>query len=130
MDPLSLTTGIVSLYGTCMTCFVFFTDIKKADKVATKARQSLETRSYALKSWGHYWEIATGDSRNPSEKLQKYMNNNVYKARAVQSSLTSIAEALSDSEKLINRYGIKLEQLRGSGNVSTPEETCTLKVQS
>jgi len=123
MDPLSLTTGIISLYGTCMTCFVFFTDVKRADKIATKARQSLETRSCALKSWGHYWEIATVDSNNPSEKLKKYIHDNVYKALAVQSSLTGIAEALSDSERLLKRYGIKLEQLGSSGSVCTHERS-------
>ena len=47
------------------------------------------------------------------------MHDNVYKALAVQSSLTSIAETLLDSEKLLARYGIKLEELSGSGNVST-----------
>lgn len=111
-----------------MTCFVFFTDIKNANKAATKARQSLEIRSSDLKSWGHHWEIATIDTTNPSEKLKNYVHDNVHKGNAVHSSLASIAETLSDSEKLLKRYGIKLEQLRDGANVSTLEWGFILEV--
>lgn len=119
MDPLSLTTGIITLYGTCMKIFVFFTDVNNADKTAAKALRTLEIRSSALKSWGHYWEIQENDT-GPSEKLKNYMDKNVSKGNAVQLSLEAIADTLSDREKLLKSFGVKVDPQGLNVKVSTP----------
>jgi hypothetical protein len=119
MDPLSLTTGIITLYGTCMTIFVFFTDVNNADKTAAKALRTLEIRSSALKSWGHYWEIKENGTGS-SQKLKKYMDKNVSKGNAVQLSLEAIADTLSDREKLLKSFGVKVDPQGLNVKVSIP----------
>lgn len=121
MDPLSLTTGIIALYGTCMTIFVFFTDVSNADKTAAKALRTLEIRSSALKSWGHYWEIQENES-DSSQKLKNYMDKNVSKGNAVQLSLEAIADTLSDREKLLKSFGVKIELQGLNVKVSIPDK--------
>ena len=118
MDPLSLTTGIITLYGTCMKIFVFFTDVNNADKTAAKALRTLEIRSSALKSWGHYWEIQ--ENSGSSQKLKNYMDKNVSKGNAVQLSLEAIADTLSDREKLLKSFGVKVDPKGFNVKVSIP----------
>jgi hypothetical protein len=128
MDPLSvagLVVGIVGLYSTCRDCFIFFTDVQRAEKDAFILIRELGIQESILKAWGFYWEIqrhdlTSGERKKASNlKLERYLTENTYKAEGIAQALFAIADGLSNRDKLLKRYGLDLR---------APDKTATVTV--
>jgi len=124
MDPISVTglvIGIVALYSTSRDCYIFFTQVKSAEKDSLIHLRELDIQQSILKAWGFYWEIqrhdaiASGSSTATAEnrKLSQFLERNIYKANGVISALCAISDTLSNRDKLIKRYGLNLKPATG-----------------
>jgi hypothetical protein len=119
-----LVIGVVSLYSACRDCFIFFNNVKNAEKGAFLQIRDLGIQESILKSWGFYWEIqrhslVLGDGKGEAnQKLANYLGRNEYKTIGVLNALFAIADSLSDQEKLFKTYGI---------SIATVSEACALE---
>ena len=118
MDAASLTISIVALYTTCRDCYTFFTTVKTAEAESSAHLRELEIQQSILKAWGFHWQIQNQNgseaehsdhTRQRRTKLHQYLFSNPFKAEGVFNTLSSLADTLSNQEKLIKRYGIQLQ---------------------
>ncbi|KAL6900408.1 prion-inhibition and propagation domain-containing protein [Trichoderma evansii] len=117
MDVTNLAINIAALYTTCREGYNFFTAVKTADTESAAHLRELEIQQSILKAWGFHWQIQneSGSEPEPSDhtrqkrtKLHEYLLSNRYKAEGVFSTLSALADTLSNQEKLTKRYGIQL----------------------
>lgn len=115
LEVAGLVVGIVSLYSACQQCYNLFSDVENAGKETTLAARELDIHSSILKAWAFYWEInpaaatarADSDGREESsEKLDRYLRQNPYKAMGIATALQCIGDVLSDKQKLLTSYGL------------------------
>ncbi|KAM3069127.1 hypothetical protein ACMFMG_010652 [Clarireedia jacksonii] len=118
MDAVGLTISIVALYTTCRDCYNFFTTVKTAEEQSSAHLRELEIQQSILKAWGFHWHIYNEDgseqeyfdhTKRKRNKLQEYLLSNRFKAEGVFKTLSALADTLSNQEKLIKRYGIRLQ---------------------
>lgn len=137
MEPASLALSIAALYTTCRDCYSFFTTVKSAEEEASSHLRELEIQQSILKAWGFHWEIHhddrgdpehSSDTRRKRTKLHKYLVSNRFKAEGVFSTLSALADTLSNQEKLIKRYGIQLQPVKTiqDGSQSTSNVQLTI----
>lgn len=123
MDAIGLSIGIIGLYSFCRDCLVFFSDVRSAEQSAVREIRAFGIQQSILKAWGFYWEIdrdgaATkqAEGQQPvvyNKKIGQYLVRNPYKIDGVKGALCAIADALSDFEGLLNKYGIELKGIQG-----------------
>jgi Prion-inhibition and propagation len=125
MDPVGVTglmIGIVTLYSTCRDCYIFFTNVQNAENQSELHLREFDIQQSILKAWGFYWEIqrhdtvlakAPDNSSPKNTKLLRFLSRNVFKAEGVFQTLRSLADTLSDHDKLIKRYGLDLKAIEG-----------------
>jgi hypothetical protein len=121
MDVANLAISIAALYTTCRDGYNFFTTVKQAGAESSTHLRELEIQQSNLKAWGFHWQIQS-DYGNESEhsdhtkrketKLHKYLLSNRFKAEGVFTTLSALADTLSDQEKLTKRYGIQLRPVQ------------------
>jgi hypothetical protein len=118
MDVASFAISIAALYTTCRDCYNFFTTVKTAEAESSAHLRELEIQQSILKAWGFHWQIQNEDGSEPEHfdhtrrrrtKLHEYLLSNRFKAEGVFSTLSALADTLSNQEKLIKRYGIQLQ---------------------
>ncbi|KAI0884593.1 uncharacterized protein GGS22DRAFT_144418 [Annulohypoxylon maeteangense] len=107
MDPISAATGIIGLFSTCRDCYLFFGQLKNADKDMRLMIDDLDIEASFLDSWGYYWGIHPPGSSG-SSKLKDYLKQNEYKEHGVAKTLLAIAELMTDDGQLLKEYGVKL----------------------
>jgi hypothetical protein len=139
MDPASLALGIAALYSTCRDCYDFFTTVRKAEAESSVQLRELEIQRSILKAWGFHWQIQDDSDGEPGRlghkqpdrtKLKAYLLNNRFKAEGVFSTLSALADTLSNQEKLIKRYGIQLRPAQTSSGISQPNNNVTLVIHN
>ncbi|KAM0465616.1 hypothetical protein ACHAPV_001669 [Trichoderma viride] len=117
MDITNLAISIAALYTTCRDGYDFFTTVKKAETESSAHLRELEIQQSILKAWGFHWQIQSeigsepehsDHARRKQTKLHKYLLSNRFKAEGVFSTLSALADTLSNQEKLTRRYGIQL----------------------
>jgi hypothetical protein len=125
MDPISATglgSSIIALYSTSRDCYIFFTTVKSAEKGSLIHLREFDIQQSILKAWGFYWDIQRHDVivggthamvAKENSKLIQFLERNNHKAHGVMSALCAISDTLSNGDKLINRYGLKLNPNRG-----------------
>ncbi|OCL06215.1 hypothetical protein AOQ84DRAFT_224031 [Glonium stellatum] len=119
IEPFSIASGLVGLFKTCRDCYTFFSDVANADKSAAVAISDFQLQGDVLASWGAHWEMSTdsGDEDSkPSDKFARFIKDDTYAAGGVRRALKAVADALSDQEQLLNRFGIKLKAERTDKN--------------
>lgn len=134
MDAASLAIGIVALYSTCRDCYDFFTTVQHADDESAVHLRELMIQQSILKAWGFHWQLHTekgtqttssGIKAQGETKLHKYLSSNQFKAEGVFSTLSALADTLSNQDKLVKRYGVQLRLV----NASSDEMHLTNNVQ-
>lgn len=117
MDVTNLAISIAALYTTCRDSYNFFTAVTKAETESSAHLRELEIQQSILQAWGFHWQIQSESGSEPEHsnhakrketKLYKYLLSNRFKAEGVFSTLSALADTLSDQEKLTRRYGIQL----------------------
>jgi hypothetical protein len=108
MDPVGFAIGVIGLYSTCKDCYLFFSNVKNAEKNLLIKIRDFDIQASSLHAWGFYWEVHSPDGRQNSQKLQDYLSRNPYKRNGVVKTLAAIGDTMS-SESLLKQYGIKLE---------------------
>ncbi|KAK6345988.1 hypothetical protein TWF730_010323 [Orbilia blumenaviensis] len=125
MDVTGVAVGIIALYTACRDCYNFFTTVKTAKTESSAYLRDLLIQQSILKAWGFHWQIQNEDGselentdriRQKQTKLHKYLSNNRFKAEGVFSTLSALADTLSNQEKLIKRYGIQLQPTQATQN--------------
>ncbi|VUC32798.1 unnamed protein product [Clonostachys rosea] len=123
MDVAGLAVGIIGLYTTCRDCYNFFTTVGAAEGESSAHLRELEIQQSILKAWGFHWRIQSENSSNPEPpdttrpkrtKLYEYLLSNRFKAEGVFTTLSALADTLSNQEKLVKRYGIQLQQIQAT----------------
>ncbi|OPB42710.1 hypothetical protein A0O28_0038310 [Trichoderma guizhouense] len=118
MDITGLAVGIVDLYTTCRDCYSFFTTVRAAEAESLAHLRELEIQQSILKAWGFHWQIHSegggetehsDPTKRKRTKLHEYLSSNRFKAEGVFNTLSALADTLSDQDKLIKRYGIRLQ---------------------
>lgn len=118
MDVAGLAIGIAGLYTACRDCYDFFTTVKTAEIESSAHLRELEIQQSILKAWGFHWQIQNEDNSEPEHsdrtrrkrtKLHEYLLSNRFKAEGVFTTLSALADTLSNQEKLVKRYGIQLK---------------------
>lgn len=120
MEAAGLAIGIAALYTACRECYGFFTTVKTAGADSSFHLRELEIQQSILKAWGFHWQIQESDDAEPERpgstrkrtKLHEYLLTNRFKAEGVFRTLSSLADTLSNQEKLIKRYGIHLQPVQ------------------
>ena len=137
MDVVSFAISIAALYTTCRDCYGFFTTVKTAEAESSTHLRELEIQQSILKAWGFHWQIQNEDGSEPEHpdhtrrkrtKLHEYLLSNRFKAEGVFSTLSALADTLSNQEKLIKRYGIQLQPAQAiqDGSQSTNNVQLTI----
>lgn len=143
MDPATvagLVGTIIGFYSNCRDCYIFFTDLKNADKDARVQARELGIQESILKAWAQYWEIARHQELMatqkdtiklyqtdlPNQKIGQYLKANHFKTQGIANALFCIAETLSNQEKLKDKYGLQLDvHMNGSsGTLNTVRSFC------
>ncbi|KAM0524545.1 hypothetical protein ACHAPE_000642 [Trichoderma viride] len=117
MDVTNLAISIAALYTTCRDGYNFFTTVNKAETESSAHLRELEIQQSILKAWGFHWQIQSEYGSGPEHsdhtkqkqtRLYRYFLSNRFKAEGVFSTLSALADTLSDQNKLTKRYGIQL----------------------
>ena len=137
MDTGNLAISIAALYTTCRDCYNFFTTVKTAEAESSTHLRELEIQQSILKAWGFHWQIQNEDGSEPEHsdhtrrkrtKLHEYLLSNRFKAEGVFNTLSALADTLSNQEKLIKRYGVRLQPAQAiqDGSLSTNNVQLTI----
>lgn len=137
MEAAGLAISIAALYTTCRDCYSFFTTVKTAEAESSSYRREFEIQQSILKAWGFHWQIHNEDGSEPERpdhirpkrtKLHDYLLRNRFKAEGVLSTLSALADTLSNQEKLIKRYGIQLLSVQDIRNGSQSTNNVQLTI--
>lgn len=114
-DVAGLVVGVVALYSACRDCYIFFRDVKNAERDSFLQIRDLGIQESIFKSWGFYWEIqrhhlALGN-KDANLKLLRYLGKNIYKVNGIEQALSAMADTLSNTDKMRADYGIHIQHV-------------------
>ncbi|KAF2760517.1 hypothetical protein EJ05DRAFT_287882 [Pseudovirgaria hyperparasitica] len=123
MEAAGLAIGIIGLYSACRDGYLFYENVKSAEKSTLKFTRSLLIQKSRLWAWGFYWEISRHDPAitanegslelmHRNRKIGEYLLQNPAKITGVELALESIASLFSDKD-VLKKYGVELRYPRG-----------------